>query len=630
MSLEEPTMIRTAILFLALAAPLAAQDAPHNATNGIDCFSCHVMHNAPGAHYTNTQGAINLCMSCHNPLGVLPVSTHSPGGNDIACTQCHNPHTQEQTATYGSTFSFLIRTVIDTPNSGKLPVKLMGPTGPNSFADGDTTYDGVCEVCHTATAHHRNNPSGDHLHNAGADCTQCHPHEDGFQPTGGDCLACHNQPQPPGQGYRRQVVENNGDGNGDFVKPVHHVDDGSGNEAVTAGDCTTCHDQSNHQSNPDPEVLLNDVDGGPSIRFDGSHDSLTPFCLACHDADHAGGNAQPFTTPGTPPDIEQHWSNPSRHSVEALGAKCWTCHQNAHGSDNPHFAVALEESLCLGCHSGVVGSVNIGNELAKTYNHPVQLYSGTHTTGEDPLTMPRHVECEDCHNPHAANTLLTAPAPATPGGLLGVNGVDTNGAVVAEAANGYEVCYKCHAATNLGNPALPRVEVRTDVSVEFDPATSGGYHPIEAAGANSSVPSLINGWTTSSVMRCEDCHAGDSGVKGPHGSNNPWILKKTYVTADNTAESAANYALCYECHSRASILGNNSFKKHSLHISGEKAPCSVCHDGHASSGNHLINFRTDVVSPNSQGKLEFIDDGNGMHGTCNLRCHGKDHRGKSY
>ncbi len=628
------TPFRTLVLFLALAAaPVAAQDPPHDPSNDIDCFSCHVIHGAPGAHYTTVAGAVNLCMSCHNPLGVLPVETHDPGGVQIPCTYCHEPHTQEQANAYGSTFSYLIRTTIDTAHSGPRSVKLLGPTGTNSFADGDSTYDGVCEVCHTNTNYHRNNASGNHSHNAALDCRQCHPHDAGFMATGGDCMSCHNQTQGTGD-VRRQVVENNGDGLGDFVKAYHHVDDGSGNEAVTSGDCAVCHDQSNHQNHPDPQVLLNDPDGGASIQYDGNQDSLTPFCLGCHDADHAGGNSQPFSTTGSPVDIDQHWSNPARHSVMALGGKCYTCHQNGHGSDNAHFAVAQEESLCLGCHSGVVGSVNVGADFNKTYKHPITSSSGVHALGEDPLTMARHVECEDCHNAHAANTTLTAAAPLTPGGMLGVQGVDGGGAVVGEATNGYEVCYQCHAGTNPGNPALARIDNETDCSVEFDPSY-GSFHPIEVAGKNSDVPSLINGWTTSSVMRCEDCHAGNSGVKGPHGSTEPWILKKNYETADNTPESAAAYALCYECHRRGrdgsnqGILDDVTFKEHDKHIRGEDTPCSVCHDGHGGTDSHLINFRPGIVTANSQGDLNWIDDGN-RSGTCNLMCHGEDHRNENY
>lgn len=616
------------VSLLALAAPAAGQDPPHDPGNGLDCLSCHVMHNAPGAHYTTIPGVLNLCLSCHNPLGVAPVETHSPGGVDIGCTVCHDPHTQEQAAVHGSSYSKLVHTTIATPNSGDRLVKLMAPTGPHSFADGDAVYDGVCEVCHTVTDYHRNNPSGNHAHNVATNCTGCHPHEAGFRPTGGECTACHDEPQP-GAGYRRQVVENNGDGNGDFVKPYHHVNDGSGQESVTPADCAQCHDQSFHQSWPEPQVFLLDPDGGPAVVYTGAPGGMaTDFCAHCHDADGRGGDLQPFSSGNTPADVARWWMLPAKHDVAALGAKCLDCHANGHGGDNPQMLVELEEVQCLDCHAASFGIADIAGEFAKAYVHPIAAQSLVHELGEDPLAMPRHVECVDCHNPHAANLDLTAAAPATPGGMLGVGGIDGDGNVVAEAANGFEVCYKCHAATNPGAPAFPRQDSESDVAVEFDPLRAS-FHPIEAHGKYPNPPSLIGGWTEASIMRCEDCHAGDGGIAGPHGSSRRWILKARYDTADPAPESAAAYALCYGCHSRTSILGNQSFELHRYHVLGENASCSVCHDGHGSGQTHLINFRTDVVTPNYMGVLNWIDLGD-KHGRCNLRCHGEWHVNESY
>ena len=110
-----------------------------------------------------------------------------------------------------------------------------------------------------------------------------------------------------------------------------------------------------------------------------------------------------------------------------------------------------------------------------------------------------------------------------------------------------------------------------------------------------------------------------------------------YDTTDNTQESPAAYELCYKCHNRSSILGDESFDDHDKHIRGEDTPCSVCHDAHgiASSqgtmtGNsHLINFDLSVVFPNSNNQLNFIDQGF-RRGACNLRCHGEDHDNENY
>ena len=137
-------------------------------------------------------------------------------------------------------------------------------------------------------------------------------------------------------------------------------------------------------------------------------------------------------------------------------------------------------------------------------------------------------------------------------------------------------------------------------------------------------------------MACTSCHNnnagpanGGTGANGPHGSTNARLLERTNVTADNTSYVASNYALCFKCHSASSILGDQSFKKHNEHISGERTPCNVCHDPHASSGaSKLINFDTRSVTAYG-GKIEFRSTGQ-YRGQCTLTCHGKAHNAFSY
>jgi len=110
--------------------------------------------------------------------------------------------------TAGNTFAIiygnLVNATISTPNSGDKQVKFFRAEGANSFADGDATYNGPCEVCHTKTDHFRNDGSGpDQNHDnfaggkQGSDCVgACHSHVNGFahgQGSGGPdgCVACH-------------------------------------------------------------------------------------------------------------------------------------------------------------------------------------------------------------------------------------------------------------------------------------------------------------------------------------------------------------------------------------------------------------------------------------------------------
>jgi hypothetical protein len=257
----------------------------------------------------------------------------------------------------------------------------------------------------------------------------------------------------------------------------------------------------------------------------------------------------------------------------------------------------------------------------------------------------RHVECVDCHNPHATKNQSAIP-PNVSGSLTGVKGVTQTGMAVTAASFEYEVCYRCHAGSP-GAPAAstPRILVQNNVLLEFAPVNPS-YHPVAAIGKNAVVPSLISPLTTSSFIYCTSCHASDgsSAAAGPHGSIYPHILKLQNLTNDGgttatgTTESSSAFALCYSCHSRASILSDASFKEHNKHLqSGVRAPCNTCHDPHGISitqgsnvsNTNLINFKAGVVTSSSSGQLKFVDLA-GNHGQCYLTCHGKNHNPLSY
>jgi hypothetical protein len=297
-----------------------------------------------------------------------------------------------------------------------------------------------------------------------------------------------------------------------------------------------------------------------------------------------------------------------------------------------------EENNCLACHNGNVASMNIMAQLAKPYLHNVYGYNLDHDAGEDALVLSMHVECEDCHNPHAVNN-ISALAPAVPGVLAGVKGIDQLGNPVDPIQFAYELCYRCHADSPSKPASLTTRQIeQNNVRLEFDPANPS-HHAVNVAGRNANVPSLISPLTESTVIYCTDCHASDGtgSPAGPHGSIYPGQLKYRYMTADNTFESSSAYELCYSCHSRTSILNDESFDDHDKHIREERTPCNACHDPHGVShtqGNstnnaHLINFDRNIVSPSLNGLLLY--ESNGLFsGRCYLNCHGQNHMGLHY
>ena len=111
-----------------------------------------------------------LCADCHTE------ATHK-GINCMNCHQAHNTGNIEG-----------IREKVRTTNFSTVNVKFTSLTGANSFADGDATHDGICEVCHTTTKYYRSDGSGFANHSGGynydgKDCTACHSHRTGFGKT---------------------------------------------------------------------------------------------------------------------------------------------------------------------------------------------------------------------------------------------------------------------------------------------------------------------------------------------------------------------------------------------------------------------------------------------------------------
>jgi predicted CXXCH cytochrome family protein len=383
--------------------------------------------------------------------------------------------------------------------------------------------------------------------------------------------------------------------------------------------CTTCHDP---HKNVYSDFLV-------------SSNQYSALCNSCHEKEnwttssHQSSNAKWNGTLPNP------WPNSDYTTVSENA--CASCHWS-HNSGGIPFLLKYqaEESNCLDCHNGNVAETDIQIQLTKTYTHNVYGYTGTHDPSEPSIVLDKHVECIDCHNPHASNN-FKATAPNVNGYLFGVKGIDQNGIPIDPVQFEYEICYRCHSDNPATQPAQPRVEIQNNVRLEFD-LSNPSFHPVAGPGVNSNVPSLINPLNENSMIYCSSCHASDgqSSPAGPHGSIYPQILKYNYATNDNTNESPMAYELCYSCHSRRSILNNESFPEHDSHIRELNTPCIACHDAHGISntqGNsinntNLINFNLKFVTP-FKGIIQFEDEGL-FKGNCTLTCHGKGHGALGY
>ncbi len=422
--------------------------------------------------------------------------------------------------------------------------------------------------------------------------------------------------------------------------------------------CTTCHDP--HDNSNKKFLAVNNINSG--------------LCTLCHlmdgwdSSDHktssqAWNFSAPDPWPRTGPGTDFGWT-----TVQQNG--CESCHapHNAAGP-NRLMNYLKEEDNCYPCHNGNVASTNVQSDFQKPSRHQVDattigITANFHLPNESPVNILGHVECMDCHNSHASNSMTASP-PFVSGKTAKVSGVDIGGAALIPPANyaqnEYEICFKCHGSSgpqtgmSPGFP-IPRVVNTFNKRTAFQ-TTNPSYHSVVGqAQPGTDVPSIpsiyLPSMTVQDMIYCTDCHDSDTsrsiggtGPRGSHGSIYRPLVREQYLVSDNTPESPAAYALCYRCHNRTNLLSDVSFPKntqsgkggHSGHLgSAVNAPCSICHDphgvpdiGNSGSHAHLINFDMRYVTPLGTNTYPYFTDNGSRSGSCTLMCHGVAHDGSA-
>lgn len=390
--------------------------------------------------------------------------------------------------------------------------------------------------------------------------------------------------------------------------------------------CTACHDPHNNQYG---DFLVKD-------------NAFGLLCTTCHRMTGWSGSSHKTSSASVAGVANTDWP----YTSVAENA-CRSCHRSHTAGGHERLLIREEdEDNCLACHDGQVGGSNIRAEIDKFSAHDPRRYSGIHDPVEQHAGATPHVECADCHNPHT----VTASSPTqgyVPIGATMVNvpGVDAAGAYILAAQREYEVCFRCHGDSNVQiSGGVSRLVQTGNLRLKFG-TLNPSFHPVIASSPSPDTVSLAPGLTRGAMIRCTDCHNNDAGPgasgtgpDGPHGSTYEFLLERNYTILDDTVESEGEYALCYKCHLQSSILSNQSFSLHRMHIVEERAPCSACHDPHGvtlalgsgSSHTHLINFDTKIVQPLSAARpIRFIDTGR-FSGSCTLTCHGENHDNENY
>jgi predicted CxxxxCH...CXXCH cytochrome family protein len=288
--------------------------------------------------------------------------------------------------------------------------------------------------------------------------------------------------------------------------------------------------------------------------------------------------------------------------------------------------------------------------------HDVGAYSGIHQPTEAAAGAGgvKHVECADCHEPHAArsgtkpatnNNLVWGPITGVTGAVPTWSTVNftapTGYTAISAATTEYQICFKCHSGAN-ANLATWGAGDWTDLAQEFSPANRS-RHPVASAlgatGSGSTVlaaSQLIAPWTPGMVMTCSDCHGGDAAspaAQGPHGSAVKYMLKgtnrawpfttagattgqlyglRTNASGNNTlapASGTANGLFCMNCHPNPTTTNNIHVaylgENRSQHNVAEA--CVACHVRIPHGGkvsrlmattNAPARYRTSGITPN--------------------------------
>ncbi len=513
------------------------------------CEACHTRtsyHRNDGS-VDRTHNADRRCVSCH-PHSQGFAATESKGG--VTCAGCHPGIWEGMTGAVAKTSRHTLGSVLgvndDFNDSG------VSWTAPLS---GVAPADRSCvNMCHQDHVH--NQPGGTshdfNVHrdastqasravgrNTGGEIISGTPARTDFDPgqaNGGMCVSCHRnavstgRPSIDAAAYAASAHNYTANSLATWTYDLH---DGSSFDR----NCTKCHADRN--------------DGRPA-------ESTAPFG-AVHFSDY--------------PKLLSGSTNPAGTAADFV---CYTCHGNgATGVD--------------------LSGKDLATVVAKAAAHPVESDAVHDTVAEGGATYNdgtfsganRHVNCLDCHDTHRAQAGLHTPGSTVlAGALTGATGIgvlnlpaewavfgaaDLSTSPQAATAE-YQVCLKCHSSFAYGTTPPAG---QTDQAREFN-VNNDSYHWVMTDQAATQAPDWTtandtprtnstsrymtftagSGWTKSSPMVCSDCHGNDdpAQAQGPHGSNNPKILKKPWNAGSGTTDANG---LCFDCHDYQTYAGQD-------------------------------------------------------------------------
>jgi len=509
----------------------------------------------------------------------------------------------------------LIDTTIDlseiniTPaKSGAMGVKFPGYGTPNAYADsdadGDGIYTGICEVCHTQTAYHRNNdnpplvgdpwyndPNGkpNRTHNVSTPCVDCHKHSNGFMGMGGGAHEVHVT-----ETFGPAINCTGGDFGCHGNSAIPLFADGSDFAATTT--CDSCHSAdgvSIIKANGATNGYWNKP-GSSNSEPDswGVVDGERSFCGSCHDATPGNSdiNGLGADAPNVLGDDATYGFYFTGHGLQS-GNYAALAAQEPTESGNPAAA-----KTCSDCHDtisqhfgGLGGRLKAGFENDQNNSN----CNNCHISGGEATNPPDLYDyadfstyeanahggllCSQCHDVHGRYEDASQVVRPTGLGMI----VDENGV--------RSLCFYCHNATPpdlspLPPPPVPPLTLSAHLPSGTEPCSGRCHNPHNPAHGHGSTG-----------VGCVECHGHDAGTAYDPDMASPFTPGAAVSQGVGTVQSHSTHTetdaddlkgpaiYCDDCHDITDMpyfrtdIGGNDSNSDGRYTLAETAVCDVCH-----------------------------------------------------
>jgi len=632
------SLLIAGIIILIFTGYVYALDGPHNESNEISCFDCHLGGQA-------TVNPNTVCLGCHtnasppySKSGAPLVSTHSGsthGTFEKQCTDCHYFHFYNQHYMWQSDTYLITGTITSITDNGdgtitfgysNLVVNSNNWSSPGSWVQKSGSERGLIMLPNT-----KDLSFGYEVINADTTTitvkgsiapyqTRIHV-GDTFALIYGQAINSFipDWTQPRVKFYEKEGI--NGFAHNDLL--AGDIDgDGNLDDSTPSGVCQVCH------------VLTNYWRKDGTLAATGVHSSQNGTdCTTCHP--HKEGFRVSASScsacHGYPPTSNTYTGGPSglaspatgsdsagKHDLHAnyYGFKCNTCHTGYTMPDNTNHAIEIGFSIfgnTGGSYDGQTAVNYVGTNGTTVSNTGTRTCSSIYchsniqgqtdgTGGPTAFGSPTWLEtatvqCGDCHN---------------------ADGVQGNGTIMSSGSHTKHVnkstyafaCSKCHNNAGASNTT---VHVNYVINISFDTQNPNGSYNGSNTSPGNHAPGL--GYGSCSNLYC-------------HSQGNP------NTTPNVTPTWGASFPTdCTGCHNNDSAAAPNTMSTggHTAHVNKgtimSNATCDSCHTSTVSGNRTIIGFNLHVngvkdVTINANYDGDSIPDNNYSNGSCsNIYCH---------